>query len=120
MTLELERLGCNRDSIASAIVSNVVAQVFCDSARKFTGDTNERLYNAIIQLSSSSCRSSLSNKSVSCSNFPSLKNYYYVNKDLTGLVYAHPYSLVYGLFVEESYLRDMNKAYTLDTMEGGE
>jgi len=87
-------LSCNQDKLGNSLIEMSVVQMFADSAEKFTGDLQDRLYNLTLYVT----------------GVPEL------NDDVLS---SNPASHVIGKFVEESYIRSMNRAYTIDTIEGG-
>lgn len=48
MTLALETLNCNQYNIATAMLQNTIVIMLTDSVKKFTGDSQDRIYDSII------------------------------------------------------------------------
>lgn len=107
-------LSCNMREVAEAILSNVTVQLFEKSAAKFVGDKQDRLFKAILLFSSFPSIRHMGRSHPLLKDVPLVEE-----KDLTHVVYAHPYSFIIGHFVEEAYTRSMQKAFTIDTTGGG-
>lgn len=89
------QLSCNMANKAKAFMSNCIVRCFEESASSFAGDMEHRLERALLHFTS-------------------------YEDDQSEVVYAHPYSFVYGKYVEEAYLLQMKRAYDFDTIERGE
>jgi hypothetical protein len=89
------QLSCNMVNKAKAILINCVVRSFEEAASAYYGDLEHRLEKALIYFTSE-------------------------DRGQVEAVYAHPYSFVYGKYVEEAYLRQMKQAYDFDVLYGGE
>lgn len=92
-------LSCNQTQIAKAIIVNTTVQVFEATASKFTGDLQDRIFNAV-----------LLNSGLDHNGKTSL----YLDA-----IYAHPYTYVIGKYVEESSVRQMKQASDRDMFNLG-
>lgn len=107
-------LTCNMRPIAEAIISNVTVQLFEQSAAKFVGDKQDRLFKALMLYSS------FPTVTNSGRSHPCLKDIPLVQMtDQTSIVYSHPYSFIIGEFVEQAYIKAMKEAFTIDTSGRG-
>jgi len=107
-------LTCNMRNIAEAIISNVTVQLFEQSAAKFVGDKQDRLYRAILLYSA------FPTVINSGRSHPCLRDIPLIQEtDQTDIVYSHPYSYIIGKFVEQAYYDAMKKAFTIDTSGRG-
>lgn len=88
------QLSCNMVNKAKAMLINCIVRSFESAASSYYGDLEMRLERALIYFTSE-------------------------DRDVDA-VYSHPYSYVYGKYVEESYLRQMKRAYDFDVLYGGE
>jgi hypothetical protein len=88
------QLSCNMANKAKAILINCVVRSFEQAASSYYGDLSMRLEKALIYFTSE-------------------------DRDVDA-VYSHPYSFIYGRYVEESYLSQMKQAYDFDVLYGGE
>jgi len=114
-------LGCNHFNIGKSILNMVTVTLFADSSAKFVGDHQDRLFSALLALSSTTAiiTSNRSHPGLSYSLIPDQATIV-AQKDITELIYSCPYAYIVGHFVEEAYLKAMNDAYVLDTTEKGE
>jgi hypothetical protein len=88
------QLSCNMVNKAKAILINCVVRSFEEAASSYYGDLQLRLERALMYFTAE-------------------------DRDVEA-VYSHPYSFVYGRYVEESYLSQMKQAYDFDVLYGGE
>jgi len=96
MTMDLPLLSCNHEEMAKAIFNGTVVRAFERSAKGFSGDLEDRIYDLILDLTRRD------------------------DEDAWKIAHAHPYTFVYGEFVENSYTKTMRKAYDFDTLYSGE
>lgn len=96
VTKHLPSLSCNQRHIAEAVLIGAVVRTFEKSVSRFSGDCYDRLYHGLLLATSDE------------------------NPDVSvELIYAHPFTYVYGLLVEQAYLDQMQKAYDFDTLMNG-
>jgi hypothetical protein len=107
-------LTCNMRNIAEAIISNVTVQLFEQSAAKFVGDRQDRLFRAILLYSAFPTVINSGRSHPCLRDIPLIKD-----TDQTCLVYSHPYAFVIGQFVEQAYIDGMKKAFITDTSGRG-
>jgi hypothetical protein len=96
LTLNYPLTGCCSQTLSKDLFINCIVQVFEQSASSYSTDIACRLERALMYYTN------------------------FVNEDLSGVVYAHPFSFIIGKFVEETYLSIMKKAYDFDTLYSGE
>lgn len=88
------QLSCNMLNIAKAMLNHCIVRCFERSASAYAGDVQGRLERALLEFSAH-------------------------DDGRIEALYAHPYSFVYGKYVEESYLSEMKMAYENDTKRSG-
>lgn len=91
MTLNLETIGCNRSKISKDIMIRAIVSTFMYTAGKVAGDAQDRLFKAILRYTQDGER----------------------NSQVLTAIYNHPYCFIVGRFIEESYLEQMSKLWSI-------